>query len=46
VKAVLKMLALSFKDRSSDEFLKQGTGGVSKEMFEVMGYGVYAGRKV
>ena len=46
VKAVLKLLVLFFKDRRSREFLKQGTGGVSKEMFEVMGYGVYAGRKV
>jgi hypothetical protein len=42
----MKLLVLFFKDRRSREFLKQGTGGVSKEVFEVMGYGVYAGRKV
>jgi hypothetical protein len=46
VKKMLRMLVLYFKDQRSREFLKDGTGGVSKEMFEVLGYGVYVGLKV
>ena len=45
VKAMLKALVLLFKDRKSREFLKGGVGGVSRDMLDVMGYGVYVGRK-
>ncbi len=45
VKPMLKMLVLFFKDHRSREFLKDGTRGLSKDMSEVVGYGVYAGRK-
>ena len=44
-RGVLKMLVLFVTDRRAREFLKQGAGGVSKEMLEVLGYGVFAGRK-
>jgi ubiquinone/menaquinone biosynthesis C-methylase UbiE len=45
VKAMLKMLVMFFKDRRSREFLKDVTGGLSKDLFGVVGYGVYVGRK-
>ncbi|MEE8566363.1 MAG: class I SAM-dependent methyltransferase, partial [Candidatus Bipolaricaulota bacterium] len=48
MKVMLKMLVMFFKDRRSREFLKEVTRGLSKdlfEVFEVMGYGVYAGQK-
>jgi SAM-dependent methyltransferase len=45
MKAMLKMFVLVFSDRRSRQFMKDGTGAVSKDLMDVMGYGVYAGRK-
>jgi ubiquinone/menaquinone biosynthesis C-methylase UbiE len=44
VKVMLRMLVMYLVDRRSREFLKDGTGGLSKDLFGVMGYGVYVGR--
>jgi hypothetical protein len=45
-KGGLKALSLSITDRRSREFMSKGIGGVSKEMFELMGHGVFVGQKV
>jgi ubiquinone/menaquinone biosynthesis C-methylase UbiE len=44
-KAVLRILVTFFKDRRSRGFLKDMVGGVSRDLLQVVGYGVYAGRK-
>lgn len=45
LKVMLKMLVMVFSDRKSRRFIKGGVGAVSKDMLDVVGYGVYAGRK-
>jgi ubiquinone/menaquinone biosynthesis C-methylase UbiE len=45
VKVMLKTLVVFFKDRRSREYLKDVTGGLSKDLLRVVGYGVYVGRK-
>jgi SAM-dependent methyltransferase len=45
VKPVLKTLVMYVTDRGSLEFLKDGVGTLSRDLLEVVGYGVYAGRK-
>ncbi|MBC7250315.1 MAG: class I SAM-dependent methyltransferase [Anaerolineae bacterium] len=45
MKAVLKMLVMAFSDPRSRRFLKGGVGAVSRDLLDVVGYGVYAGRK-
>ncbi|MGK7927502.1 MAG: class I SAM-dependent methyltransferase [Spirulina sp.] len=42
---MLKMLVLFVRDPKARGFLKSGTGGISKDMFDAIGYGVYVGRK-
>jgi len=46
MKAVLKASVVFFKDRKSLAYLKGGMGALSKDLLEVIGYGVYVGRKV
>jgi SAM-dependent methyltransferase len=46
MKAMLKVPILFFKDRKSLAYLKGGMGVLSKDLLEVIGYGVYVGRKV
>lgn len=45
MKVMLKMLVMVFSDRRSRQFMKDGVGAVSKDLLDVVGYGVYAGRK-
>jgi len=45
MKVMLKMLVMVFSDRRSRQFMKDGAGAASKDLLDVMGYGVYAGRK-
>jgi hypothetical protein len=45
VKAMPRMLALFLRDRRTRRFVRDGAGAMSKNLLEVMGYGVYAGRK-
>lgn len=45
IKIILKMLRTMISDRRSRLFIKDGVGAVSKDMLEVVGYGVFAGRK-
>ena len=45
VRATLKMLVALFKDRRYREFLKDGTGALSRDLVEDVGYGVFVGRK-
>jgi arsenite methyltransferase len=45
VKVIPKMLVMVFSDRRSRQFMKDGVGAVSKDLLDVVGYGVYAGRK-
>lgn len=45
VKVMLKMFVMVFSDRRSRQFMKNGVGAVSKDLLDVVGYGVYAGRK-
>ena len=45
-KVMLRMLVAFFKDKRSRQFVKDGVGGVSRDMLDFVGYGVYAGRKV
>jgi hypothetical protein len=45
MKVGLKMLVMVFSDRRSRQFMKDGVGAVSKDLLDVVGYGVYAGRK-
>lgn len=42
---LLRMLKLFFTDRDAWMFVKGGVGGVSEDMFDVMGYGLFTGRK-
>ena len=42
---MLKILALVLSDRGSRQFMKDGVGALSKDLLDVVGYGVYAGRK-
>jgi arsenite methyltransferase len=44
-KVMLKMLVVFFRDRGAREFLKDGTGGLSKDWLGDVGYGVFVGRK-
>ena len=41
----LKTLVLSLTDRRAREFVKMGAATVSRDMLDILGYGVYAGRK-
>jgi arsenite methyltransferase len=45
VKVMLRMLVMVFGDRRARQFVKDGMGAVSKDLLDVMGYGVFAGRK-
>jgi arsenite methyltransferase len=45
LKVMLRMLVRIFSDRRSRRFIRGGVGAVSKDMLDVVGYGVYAGRK-
>jgi arsenite methyltransferase len=45
VKVMLKILAMYLGDRRSRQFLKDGVGAVSKDLLDVVGYGVFVGRK-
>ena len=45
VKVMPRMLVMVFGDRRSRRFMKDGVGAVSKDLLDVVGYGVYAGRK-
>ena len=44
MKVMLKMLVMLFSARSR-QFIKDGVGAVSRDVLDVVGYGVYAGRK-
>jgi len=46
VKGGLKAVGLSIMDRRSREFIKQGMGSATREMYEVLGHGVFVGQKV
>jgi SAM-dependent methyltransferase len=43
---LFNMLRMLITDRSTRQFMKDGVGGISKNMLEHMGYGVFAGQKV
>jgi hypothetical protein len=45
MKVMPKMLVMLISDRRSRRFVKDGAGAVSKDYLDVVGYGVYAGRK-
>jgi SAM-dependent methyltransferase len=45
IKVIPRMLALSLRDRSSRQLLRDAMAGVSRDLLDVVGYGVYAGRK-
>jgi hypothetical protein len=45
VKILLKMPFLLLRDRRSRQFMKDGTGALSKDVLDVIGYGVYTGSK-
>lgn len=45
VKVLLRMVALVLGDRRARRFMGGGVGALSKDLLDVMGYGVYAGRK-
>ena len=45
VKAIPRILGIILRDRRARRFFKDGTGAVSKDLLDVVGYGVYAGRK-
>jgi arsenite methyltransferase len=45
VRVMLKMLAMVLSDQRSRQFMRDGVGAVSKDLLDVVGYGVYAGRK-
>jgi hypothetical protein len=34
------------RDRRARQFVSDGTGALSKDMLKIVGYGVYAGRKL
>jgi ubiquinone/menaquinone biosynthesis C-methylase UbiE len=45
IKRMLKMIGMLLSDRRMRQIMKGGVGAVSKDLVDVMGYGVYAGRK-
>jgi len=45
VKVILRTLVMVLRDRRSRRFMKAGVGALSKDVLDVVGYGVYAGRK-
>lgn len=45
MKVIPKMLPVLLKDRRYRAYLKDGAGTLSGELLQVMGYGVYVGRK-
>lgn len=45
IKIMLKMVVMAFSDRRSRQFIRDGVGAVSKDTLDVVGYGVFAGRK-
>jgi ubiquinone/menaquinone biosynthesis C-methylase UbiE len=45
LRAMLRMLVIYFRDRRSRQMMKGAMKGLSRDLFEVVGYGVYAGRK-
>jgi ubiquinone/menaquinone biosynthesis C-methylase UbiE len=44
-KVVPKMIGMLFGDRRARKFISGGTGAISRNMLDVIGYGVYVGRK-
>jgi len=44
-KILLRMLVTSFRDKSARQMIKDGVGGVSRDILDYVGYGVFAGRK-
>jgi SAM-dependent methyltransferase len=46
IKKLLSMLGMFLSDRRMRQIVKGGVGAVSKDLIDVVGYGVYAGRKV
>lgn len=44
-KTILKMLVSLFRDPTCRGYLKDGAGGLSRDMLKVLGYGVFVGRK-
>jgi ubiquinone/menaquinone biosynthesis C-methylase UbiE len=44
-KIVLRMLGMVLTDRESRQFMQGGVGAVSKDLLDVLGYGVFAGQK-
>jgi ubiquinone/menaquinone biosynthesis C-methylase UbiE len=44
-RVVLRMVYVFLKDRKGRGYLKEALGGLSKDLLEVMGYGVFVGRK-
>jgi SAM-dependent methyltransferase len=46
MKVMLRMLTMVIGDRRSRRFIGGGVGALSKDMLDVVGYGVYAGRVV
>jgi SAM-dependent methyltransferase len=45
VKIMLRMLGMVITDRESRRIMQGGLGAVSRDMLDVVGYGVFAGRK-
>jgi len=45
VKVLLRMVSLMVRDRRARQFVRDGSGAVSKDLPHVVGFGVYAGRK-
>ena len=46
VKGVLRAASLMARDRRARQFVSDGSGALSKDMLHIVGYGVYAGRKL
>lgn len=45
IEVLLKILVLGLSDRRSHRFTKDRIGALSKDVLDVVGYGVHAGRK-
>lgn len=45
IKKLLSMLGMFLSDRRMRQIVKGGAGAVSKDLIDVVGYGVDAGRK-
>jgi ubiquinone/menaquinone biosynthesis C-methylase UbiE len=45
LKVIFKMLGAVFRDSRARLYLKEGIGGVSKDILDIVGYGVYVGQK-